>query len=408
VKVLMFSWEFPPHSVGGLGKHVTELIPALARGGAEVHLITPRRNGGAAREEFDYSTPDRPAALTTVHRVDAVVGEVANFYDGAVRTNLALERAAIDVWEQAGPFNVVHVHDWLVSFAAIGIKHRYRVPLLATIHATEYGRGRGHLAGAMPLAINEAEWRLTYEAWRVICCSHYMAAEVQTALRAPPDKVDVIPNGVDTARFDALDGVPLDAFRARFASKDEAIVFYVGRVQYEKGVHLLVQAMPRLLATRPGLKLVVAGTGDSANAVRQLAHETGVGANCYFTGFIPDADRDRLFRVADVAAFPSLYEPFGIVALEAMAARTPVVASSVGGLAEVLRHGENAITVYPNSVDSLAWGILQTIDRPDLARRRAEVAYTMVVEHYNWEIIARQTRSVYDRLVAERRAVTWV
>lgn len=403
----MFSWEYPPHSVGGLGKHVTELIPALARGGAEVHLVTPRRVGGAEREVVDVRLAGGSAAPVVVHRVDTPVGEVANFYAGALRANQALEAAAVGVGEHAGPFDVVHAHDWLVSFAAVGIKHRLKLPLLATIHATEYGRCRGHLVGEMSLAINEAEWQLTYEAWRVIACSQFMSTEVQTALRTPADKVDVIPNGVDTSRFDALDGVPLDAFRARFAQPDEAIIFYVGRVQFEKGVHLLVQAMPRVLAERPGTKLVVAGTGDSLNAVRQLALETGVGANCVFTGFIPDADRDRLFRVATVAAFPSLYEPFGIVALEAMAARTPVVAASVGGLAEVVRHGENAITVYPNSADSLAWGILQTISHPEEAKQRAEVAYAMVVEFYNWDTIAEQTRAIYDRLASERLVAAW-
>jgi len=234
-----------------------------------------------------------------------------------------------------------------------------------------------------------------------------MANEVNVALGTPVDKVDVVPNGVDTRRFDALEGVPLADFRARFARPDEAIIFYVGRVQYEKGVHLLVQAMPRILAQNPGTKLVVAGTGDSLNAVRQLAHDVGVGANCYFTGFIPDADRDRLFRVANVAAFPSLYEPFGIVALEAMAARTPVVASTVGGLAEVLRHTENAITVYPNSVDSLAWGILQTLNDPASAKERAATAYQMVVDQFNWDAIADQTRAIYRQLVGERDVAAW-
>ncbi len=408
MKVLMLSWEFPPHSVGGLGKHVTELVPALAQAGVEVHLVTPRRAGGATRQPIaSVSLPAGAPCQSMVYRVEPPTGEVASFFDGARRTNNTLEAFARELWSQEGPFDLIHVHDWLVGFAGEGLKHAYRCPLLATIHATEYGRCRGTIGNDLSRAINAAEWKLTYEAWRLICCSHFMANEVATALGAPLDKIDVIPNGVDTRRFDLLDGADLTEFRSRFARPDEAIVFYVGRVVFEKGVHLLVEAMPRLLAQRPGVKLVVAGTGDSLNRVRQLAHDLGVGANCYFTGFIPDEVRDRLFRVADVAAFPSLYEPFGIVALEAMAARVPVVAAAVGGLAEVLHHGENAITVYPNSVDSLVWGIQHTLDHPDWARQRVATAYRMVVEQYNWNAIATTTRSVYARIIAERQSTSW-
>jgi glycosyltransferase involved in cell wall biosynthesis len=166
--------------------------------------------------------------------------------------------------------------------------------------------------------------------------------------------------------------------------------------------------MPRILAVRPNLKLVVAGTGDSLNANRQLAINLGVASSCYFTGFIADEARDRLFAVANVGAFPSLYEPFGIVALEAMAAHLPVVAAEIGGLAEVVHHGENAVTVFPNNAESLAWGILHTLDHPDWARQRADNAYKMVVDQYNWAAIAEQTIATYDRIVAERQVTTWL
>jgi glycosyltransferase involved in cell wall biosynthesis len=234
-----------------------------------------------------------------------------------------------------------------------------------------------------------------------------MADEIQVALKTPPDKLDVIPNGVDPDRFDALAKEDLDDFSVSFATPDQAIVYYVGRVVYEKGVHLLVQAMTRLLAQRPRVKLVVAGTGDSLNTVRQLAITLGIEDHCFFTGFIPDGVRDRLFRVSDVGAFPSLYEPFGIVALEAMAAHLPVVASAVGGLREVLKHAENSIMVYPNDVDSLVWGILHTLAEPAWAKQRADNAYRLVVEDYNWDRIARLTADVYGRVVDERSRVAW-
>jgi glycogen(starch) synthase len=408
VKVLMLSWEYPPHVVGGLGKHVAELLPALAREGVDVHLVTPRWAGGQSTEQvYVPPTSDSGAGSITVHRVDPPTVPMPNFFVTATRTNEPLEAVARELWDTSGPFDLVHAHDWLVGQAAVTLKHAYKVPLLATIHATEYGRGRGSVNGEIPRAIHNAEWWLTYEAWRIICCSQFMAGEVETALRVPPDKVDVIPNGIDTTRFDVLANEDLTDFRRGFADPSEKIVFYVGRVVYEKGVHLLVEAMPRLLAERPAVKLVVAGTGQSLGAVRQLASDLGVGARCYFTGFVPDATRDRLFRVADVAVFPSLYEPFGIVALEAMAARTPVVVSEVGGLVEVVKHAETGITVFPDNVDSLVWGIRHTLDHPDWACQRAETAYRMVVEQYSWDAIARRTIQVYTRIVSERKLVSW-
>ena len=135
--------------------------------------------------------------------------------------------------------------------------------------------------------------------------------------------------------------------------------------------------------------------------------QLGVAHSVYFTGFIPDEDRDRLFKVADVAVFPSLYEPFGIVALEAMAARTPVVVSNVGGLAEVVAHNETGLVVYPNNPDSLAWGIVETLRRPDWAAARAENAYRRVVTEYNWGHIAQLTAAVYARIAAERAVASW-
>ena len=124
-------------------------------------------------------------------------------------------------------------------------------------------------------------------------------------------------------------------------------------------------------------------------------------------GFISDEDRNLLYKVADCAVFPSLYEPFGIVALEAMAARTPVVVSEVGGLPEVVRHAETGITIYPGDVASCAWGIVHALQHPEWARMRAENAYRQVLTTFSWDTIAERTLRVYERIVAERAASDW-
>jgi len=251
------------------------------------------------------------------------------------------------------------------------------------------------------------EWWLSFEAWRVILCSPYMADEVATIFQAPRDKLDVIPNGVDTRPFDALDGVDLTGFRLRYARPEEHIVFAVGRMVQEKGQQLLVEAAPRILAQYPAAKFVLAGTGPMRKALVARASELGLDGRVCFPGFISDDDRNKLYKVASAAVFPSLYEPFGIVALEAMAARCPVVVSSVGGLTGVVQHHETGITVYPDSVDSLAWGVLHTLQHPAWSRARAETAYRVVREVFNWRAIAASTRAVYERVKREHDASDW-
>lgn len=399
MRVLMLSWEYPPHVVGGLGKHVKELVPALAAEGVDVHLVTPRWLGGD-REEHVYGA--------TVYRVDPPVSsELTDFYTDTQRTNWLLQEHGRHLVQTLGGFDLIHAHDWLVAFAAIALKNEFKIPLLATIHATEHGRNRGYIGNDVSQSIHSTEWWLTYEAWRIICCSEFMANEVAYIFRSPKDKLDVIPNGVDTSRFDALAGANLSSFRQRFAAPDERIVFHVGRIVHEKGLGVLVEAVPRVLASFPKSKFVIAGTGGYLDTARRRAAELGVANSIYFTGFIPDADRDRLFKVADVAVFPSLYEPFGIVALEAMAARTPVVVSNVGGLAEVVEHNETGLLVYPDNPHSLAWGILETLNHPDWAAARADNAYRRVITEYNWRHIATHTIAVYERIARERAVTVW-
>jgi glycogen(starch) synthase len=349
LRVLMLSWEYPPYIVGGLGAHVGALAPALARAGVEVQVVTPRWKGGESEEAIAAKSPRGRSSASTVHRVDPPVAGLTNFFADVHQTNLNLEERGHALYDQTGRFDIVHAHDWLVAWAGASLKRLHRTPLLATIHATERGRGRGSLGGETSHSINGTEWWLTYEAWRVITASQFMADEVKAYFNVPPDKIDIVANGVDTLPFDALAGVDLTAFRERWARPDERIVFYVGRIVQEKGVQLIVEAAPRVLAQIPRTRFVLAGTGSMVEPIKRRAAELGISDRVMMAGFISDADRDRLFKVADAAVFPSLYEPFGIVALEAMAARCPVIVSAVGGLGEVVNHEVNGITVYPDN-----------------------------------------------------------
>ncbi len=404
MRILMFSWEYPPHVIGGIGTHVTALLPALARHQVDVALVTPRWSGGDPVTRIDDHA--------VIYRVDPPVTHLVNLYADAQETNLNLEELAHNLWSSGetgaqGGFDVIHAHDWLVSFAADSMKRLHKTPLVATIHATERGRGRGQLNGDMSRAIDGTEWWLAYEAWRVITVSHYMAEEIVSYFQLPMDKIDVVPNGVETAPFDALDGLDLSQFRARWAEPDERLVFFVGRLQYEKGPQVLLESAPRVLAQIPNARFILAGSGAMIDSLRRRAFELGVADRVMIPGFITDEEKDQLYKVADVAVFPSLYEPFGIVALEAMAAKCPVIASDIGGLREVVRNNETGLAVHADDIESLADGICGALSHRDQAAARASRAYRMVREEYSWDRVAERTIEVYQRVIDERARVLW-
>ena len=323
------------------------------------------------------------------------------------QANGMMELAARDLCAELGEFEILHAHDWLAAHAGIALKHTWRRPLITTIHATERGRQQGYVGSSHAEQVNSIEWWLTYEAWRVIACSRFMAQQINSYFGTPLDKIDVVPNGIYVTPDPFESIAERQAFRRRFAEDDQALVYYVGRLVYEKGLHVLLDAWPQVRAAMPGARLVIAGTGAYADALKSRAWGLGIAADVNFAGFIPDDERDKLYRVADVAVFPSLYEPFGIVALEAMAARCPVVVAATGGLSEVVQLHETGLTVHPNDAGSLAWGILHSLQHPDWSRKRAENALRVAEDLYNWGAIAAATADVYQRAFAAWQADEW-
>ncbi|MBX0329564.1 glycosyltransferase family 4 protein [Oscillochloris sp. ZM17-4] len=395
--VLQLSWEFPPHVVGGMGRHVAELAPALAEAGLRVSVVTPQLRGGPSVE--------RLAPGLSVYRVPLSPAPGVDFPHYVAQCSRDLERAAMGIATSVGRVDLIHAHDWLTAEAAGRLKHLWRTPLIATIHATERGRGQGHISGRASQQINDQEWLLTYEAWRVIVCSQFMRGQVIDYFQTPADKIDVVTNGI------ALDPDPFagpadrQAFRRRFAADDEGLVFYVGRIVYEKGLQVLLEAWPQIAPANA--RLLIAGTGGYLDALQGQAEAAGLNGRVRFAGFLSDDERDKIYRVADVAVFPSIYEPFGMVALEASAASCPLVVSDAGGLAEVVRHRETGLIAPAGDADALAAAVLECLRCPDQARARAGAALAEVRRRYTWDRIAATTITTYTRILAEWRAGDW-
>ncbi|NTU77900.1 MAG: glycosyltransferase family 4 protein [Chloroflexales bacterium] len=395
--VLQIAWEYPPHIVGGLGRHVAELLPALAGESVQVTVVAPRLRDGALEEVCEG---------VTVRRVDVPDSPWSDYPSFVAQTTQALLEAAIELQTRVGRFDLIHAHDWLATEIAVALKHRWRVPLIATIHATERGRGRGGLHNHAAQRINDLEWRLTYEAWRVIVCSHFMARQIGEYFQTPLDKVDVVPNGVHICGTPFQDADHWLSFRRRYVADDERMVFHVGRIVYEKGLNVLLEAWPTVV-NKVRARLVIAGMGEYLDALKAQAADLGITGSVRFAGFITNEDRDRLYHAADLAIFPSLYEPFGIVALEALANACPLVVSDAGGLAEVVQNGVTGLVVPADNPGAMADAVTAALNRPDMARARAAAALREIRDYYTWPRIACATAAVYERVMSEWQNGDW-
>ncbi len=391
MRVMMLSWEFPPRVIGGLAMHVYDLSTSMARQGVDVTVVTCGDAALTERERVDG------VDVLRVRPYDLPTGDILGW---SLQLNVAMLERAINYVNHEGPVDIIHAHDWLVAYAARALKHGYRIPMVATVHATEYGRNNG-LHNQLQRSIGDIEWWLTYEAWRVICCSSYMVDEVRRVFSLPSDKIRLIPNGVYPEKLRQKEVPP--GFKDRWALPYERIVFFVGRLVPEKGVQVLLEAVPKILTYCPEAKFVIAGTGPFQDFLRQKANDLALGDKVLFAGYVSEEDRDCLYQVADVAVFPSLYEPFGIVALEAMAAGTPVVVSDSGGLAEIVSNNEDGLWAITGSANSLADRVIEILSNPNLAQRLAQNAMNKVYAQYDWKIISANTIAVYEEVLKESK-----
>jgi glycosyltransferase involved in cell wall biosynthesis len=317
-----------------------------------------------------------------------------------------MEEKGKELFGSEEEFDLIHAHDWLVGDVAINLKHLGKIPLVVTIHATEYGRYNG-LYNDTQRYIAGKEGILIYNGWRVIVCSNYMRHELERVFGTPWSKIDVIYNGIRPEKKHRRPDFDYRGFRRNFAGDDQKIVYYVGRMTYEKGISVLLTAAPQVMEAMDNrVKFVIIGGGNT-DRLKQLAWNLGIWDHCFFTGFMSDEDLDKFQTIADCAVFPSLYEPFGIVALESFAARVPVVVSNTGGLAEVVHHRETGIVTQTNNPDSLAQGILEILRDPYLAKQLVEAAYEDLGVRFNWSKLAEETTAIYDMVVQERQTVEW-
>lgn len=400
MRVVMLSWEYPPRIVGGISPHVHDLSQELVKLGISVHVIT-KATPLAPDEEV------QPSGVK-VHRVH-LEREPDNFVHEIQLLNKATDlrcRQLLEDWRPGGQPTIFHAHDWLSLDAARELKYEYQLPMIATIHATEAGR-HGGIHGDLSRYIHEQEYWLTYEAWRVIVCSDFMRNEVIKHFNVPYDKCDVVFNGVDAAKFEfEWTEAERAHWRGKLALPDEKVVMYVGRFVREKGIHVLLNAASVILAQEPNTKFVIVG-GGFREKLEKFVRWYGLEDKVLFTGFMANRSLHQLYRCADVAVFPSLYEPFGIVALEGMAAGAAVVASDAGGLREVVLHDQTGTLSFAGDPASLGWAVIRVLRDKDRAEKLKAAARVRLREDFEWAKLAQQTAQVYERVWGEFLQSYW-
>ena len=390
MRVLIVSWEFPPLVVGGLGRHVGQLTRQLAAQGHDVRVLTRGTGPAPEQQQFEGATVWRAAAdgLAIDFGSESVLAWAQAFEHSLVRAGLQ----AVSGWRP----DVIHAHDWLVAQTARTLRQVTGSPVVVTVHATEHGRQQGWLTEPLPRAIHSVERWLCREAASVIACSRFMAAEVSELFQLDPAGIQVIGNGAaPPQRADCRPDVETSAGRTVRAYQGEPLLVFAGRLVHEKGLQELIKALRLLREELPGVRLVVAGVGQQLADQQDRAARYGVSDLIDWAGFLDEADLAGLLAAADLVVVPSLYEPFGMVALEAQLAGTPVAVSDTGGLAELADGGRAGLLFAPQSPAAIAAAVRQVVADPEGARQRAARAQRRAREEFGWAAIARRTAEVY-------------
>ena len=385
-RVLILSWEYPPLIEGGLARHVSKLAEALASGeDVEVHVLTRGDERMPAEAEVDGVNVHRVREPRRPHDLGEFVAWVEHM-------NTDMLAAGVELGDRFD-FDLVHGHDWLIAVAGDHLANRFRCPLVVTIHATEYGRHQGWVDQHPQSYIHGVECWMANRADRLIVCSHYMRGHVADIYGLEEERVSVIPNGIDPLDLQPVDD--LDRLRGQFAAPHERLVLLVGRLVYEKGFQLALDALPGLIAGLGDVRFLVAGSGTHEQALREQAQRLGLDRHGTFLGWIGDDVLHSLYRIADLCVVPSIYEPFGLVALEAMASGCPCIVANTGGRREIVP-GDDRVGLRFHGGDAEHLAVMgERLLTDETLRERLVLEASEHVRRFDWADVAGQTAAVY-------------
>ncbi|HEX4837621.1 MAG TPA: glycosyltransferase family 4 protein [Solirubrobacteraceae bacterium] len=391
-RVLILSWEYPPVIEGGLARHVRKLAEELVAQGIAVDVLTRGAEQSAAMEERCGVSVHRVREPRWPRDLDRFLAWVGQMNDDMLAAGRALS--------EERSYDLVHGHDWLVAHASAALSDLLDVPYLTTIHATEHGRHQGWVDKPPQSNIHAIERWMAHRADSVIACSYYMRGHVADVFDIDERRITVIPNGIDPADMRPVDD--LHTLRLQFALPEQKLVLLVGRLVYEKGFQLALDALPDVIEKVGDVRFLVAGSGTHEGELKAQAERLGLSEHGVFLGWIGDDALHSLYRIADLCVVPSLYEPFGFVALEAMASGCPCIVADTGGLREVVPAGER-VGLRFNGGDAEHLGVM--IERLLVDVQLRDRLVTEASEHvlrFDWSDVAQRTTCVYRELAGRR------
>lgn len=391
----MFGWELPPYNTGGLGVACYGLAKGISQLGAQLSFALPRKLPVDAPFMNLVTEGLENVKITAINSLlQAYMNEQSfshlrkdpqnlrygsTIYDEAMRFGELAKG-----WAQTQPHDILHAHDWMSYPAAMKAHRQSGRPWVAHIHATEYDRTDGHVNPQ----IAEIEYQGLNDANRVIAVSNYTKKVIEKRYSIASDKISVIHNGVDVSQFEPV------AFRKLFAR--DQIVLFVGRLTYQKGIQYFLESAKQVLEMNPNTVFLVVGAGDMEQRLIMDASYMGIGSRVLFPGFMSGNRLRQLYQMADVFVMPSVSEPYGIVALEAVAAGTPTIISKQSGVAETLK---NVWTVDFWDVQKMSRQILNALNFPSFSREIAKMAQQEATA-LTWESAARKTLDVYRSVLS--------
>ncbi len=389
--ILTLATEFPPAHGYGLGRYAAEHTAALVAQGCEVAVACSNHDG---------QMPNGVGSRAGVEVNNAPIFMPVRGYTwvaDVLQNSVQLEARAIEMARRNGGFDVLHIHDWLAASAAKSLRDLLQIPLVVTMHDTVLGRKQEELGDEEQYIAQMERW-VCEQADAVLANSEFIRQELIGAYDVPEGKVSVVGCGVRPESF--VTDTDIRLFKGLFGSPDQPLVAFVGRLAHMKGPHVLLEAIPHVLGLEPGVRFAFAGDGQMRHALQQRAAELDLRERARFIGYLGGKVLATFYRAADVVVVPSLYEPFGMVAAEAMVCGTPVIASDTGGLSEIMANdGECALPAPPNDPMTLARAILHLLHSPARAAQMAARGQEIAVGRYGWDDVARRTVQTYERVV---------
>ncbi|MFZ7945402.1 glycosyltransferase family 4 protein [Neobacillus sp. 19] len=386
LNILMLCWEFPPNIVGGLSRHVFGLSTHLADQGHNVYCLTA---GNSKLPSFERMSG------VNVYRVRPINEQDDQFLSWIAGLNLAMAIQAEQLSEDI-QFNLLHAHDWLVGAASIALKESLRVPLLTTIHATEHGRNNG-IHTEIQQFIHDKEQQLISDSDQIIVCSDYMKNELMSIFHAKDDEIAIIANGIDNLNVE-------QNFKPCFPEiTQKKYIFSIGRIVREKGFETILEAAALAKEMEMNCFFVVAGKGPMLETYKQQIREKKLDKYVAFIGYITDEQRNALINGSEITVIPSLYEPFGIVALETMMLGKPTIVSNTGGMKGIVKHLQTGMLMVPGDAKSLLEQVHFLMNNPEKAEEIGEKGRQIVKSMYSWKRIAFETIRVMEDTLLNTR-----